>query len=186
MHSEAERRGKDEAFEMLRCERRKATVMSADVSGFSRMMAENDLETLETLLECMESICDLVERFGGRVVDAPGDNLLAEFPERAQAVDCAVAVQRRLERENRVRSRAQRMLFRIGLHSGAVLARGGRIYGDVVNLAARLQASAAPQEIALSAAVAERAHPELQRGLLERGLQQFKNIPYALSSFALR
>jgi adenylate cyclase len=163
-------------------QRRQTTIMSADVAGYSRMMAENDLSTLDTLLACLDRICQLVDGFGGRVVDAPGDNLMAEFPTEVAALRCAIEVQRSLIERNRHRSQVERMLFRIGLHSGPLLAHGSRLYGDVVNLAARLQGAATPGHILLSEAVAQRVGPTLERGLIDRGRQHFKNIPYAVQT----
>lgn len=167
---------------MPELQRRHTTVMSADVAGYSRMMAQDDVGTLDSLLECLDRICQLVDGFGGRVVDAPGDNLLAEFPNELAALRCALEVQRNLLERNRQRGQLERMLFRIGLHSGQLLAHGSRLYGDVVNLAARLQGAAMPGGILMSESVAERASPTLERRLVDLGRQHFKNIPYAVQT----
>jgi adenylate cyclase len=167
---------------MPELQRKQATVMSADVAGYSLMMAEDDVGTLDALLACVERICQLVDGFGGRVVDAPGDNLLAEFPSELAALRCAIEVQRSLIERKRNRGQVDRMLFRIGLHSGQLLAHGSRLYGDVVNLASRLQAAATPGRVLLSETVAQRVGSTLERDLVDRGQQRFKNIPYAVQT----
>jgi adenylate cyclase len=161
-----------------RAQRKHATVMNADVAGYSRMMAADDVLTLQSLLECFETVCDLIREYGGRVVDAPGDNLMAEFGDERLALDCAVQVQRRLRDRSAGCDKDERMQLRIGLHSGELLAHRGRLYGDVVNLAARLQAAATPEGIMLSESVASRVDATLARTLHDLGLTRFKNIPY--------
>jgi adenylate cyclase len=160
-------------------------VLNADVAGYSRMMADNDLRTVEFLLSSLERIARLVDDFGGRVVDAPGDNLMAEFPSELAALRCAIEVHRSMLERQRECAESERWQYRIGLHSGALLSCGSRIYGDVVNLAARLQSSTQPGQIMMSEAVAARAGTA-QKSLLDRGLQHFKNIPYALRVFESR
>ena len=163
---------------MERLERKQTTVMNADVAGFSQLMAENDAATLDALLTCLDRIRELVDRFGGRVVDAPGDNLLAEFPNELSALRCALEVQRgNLER------RSESLMFRIGLHSGWLIEKSGRLYGNVVNLAARLQSAAAPGRVLMSERVAERIGTRFDKTLLDCGRQQFKNIPFVVQTF---
>ena len=105
---------------MPRLQRRQATIMSADVAGYTSMMAKNDVLTLRALLECIERIAALVRAFNGRVVDSVGDNLLAEFPSERTALCCANEVQLMLLERNRDCDPAERMEFRIGLSSGCV------------------------------------------------------------------
>lgn len=163
---------------MERLERKQTTVMNADVAGFSRLMAEDDAATLDALLKCLDRIRELVERFGGRVVDAPGDNVLAEFPSELEALRCALEVQRgNLER------RSESLMFRIGLHSGWLIEKSGRLYGNVVNLAARLQSAATPGRVLLSDRVAERIGDAFDNAVQDAGRQQFKNIPYTVQTF---
>jgi class 3 adenylate cyclase len=160
--------------------------MSADVSGYARMMARDDIQTLRALFDCIDRIAGLVDGAGGRIVDAVGDNLLAEFPAPAAAVRCARHVQAMLVERNRSRSPNEQIMFRIGLHSGSLIAHGDRLFGDVVNVAARLQSYAEPGHVLLSEAIASRLEPALERELVERGAHWFKNIPYAVSTFELR
>jgi class 3 adenylate cyclase len=162
--------------------RKQTTVMSADVVGYAAMMAADASATLAALLAHFRQIEALVRGFGGRIVDAPGDNLLAEFPDDASALLCAVEVQRKLGTAPRALQQIQRMHFRIGLHSGEILERRGRLYGDVVNIAARLQAAAEPNGILISQAVAERAAPSY-RALEELGPRRFKNVPYPVATY---
>jgi adenylate cyclase len=168
--------------EIPRVQRRQATVLNADVVGYSRMMADNDLRTVESLLESLARIAQQVSDHGGRVVDSVGDNLMAEFPSELAALRCAIAVQRNMVALQREQLASERLQFRIGLHSGSLLAIGERIYGDVVNLASRFQAAANPGQVVVSESVAGRAG-SLQKQLFDRGLQYFKNIPQALRTF---
>lgn len=155
--------------------RRAATVLSADVVGYSAMMAADDAATIESLLEHLRLIAVMVGLHGGRIVDTAGDNVLAEFPDDRRAFECAERIQHAIAARSRAAHGAGRMRFRIGLHSGELLEHGGRLYGDVVNVAARLQAAAEPEGILMSERVAERAGCD---GCRERGALYFKNIPY--------
>jgi adenylate cyclase len=158
--------------------------MSADVVGFAAMMAADAMGTLNALFTCFRQVEALVRQFGGRIVDAPGDNMLIEFPNEIGAFLCAVEVQRRLAAAREGGSQAMRV--RIGLHSGETLEHGGRLYGDPVNIAARLQAAAAPDGILMSEAVAERAPAQGSLYFEELGPRMYKNIPYAVTTYRPR
>jgi adenylate cyclase len=108
-------------------ERRLAAILSSDAVGYSRLMAEDEVATLRTLEAYREEMAALVRQHRGRVVDSPGDNLLAEFPSASEAVDCAVELQRVFEARNRARPAERRMVFRMGVHLGEVMAEGERI-----------------------------------------------------------
>lgn len=170
---------------MLAVERRRATILNADVAGYARMMAEDALFTIDSLLDCMQRLCALVRLYGGRVIDTTGDNLSAEFHEENAALQCALDMQHELLARNLGRAPDQRMRFRIGLHCGEVLGVGERVFGDVVNVAARLQSSGDADAVVVSHALAERAQSSLLSGAVERGARLFKHIPYALGSLAL-
>lgn len=170
-------------MDMPYVERKQATVMSADVVGYAQMMADNDLQTMRTLLDCRERIAGLTRGHGGRVVDAVGDNLLAEFSTASAAWQCANHVQEMLRERNLSCAPSERMVFRIGLHCGSLLATGEGLFGDVVNLAARLQHAAPPGRIMLSGAVVAGLGAWTDPTLIERGERRFKNIPYAISTF---
>jgi class 3 adenylate cyclase len=160
-----------------------ATVMSADVVGFAAMMAADAMGTLSALLTCFRQVEALVKQFGGRIVDAPGDNMLIEFPNEIGAFLCAVEVQRRLAA---AREGGSPMRVRIGVHSGETLEHGGRLYGDPVNIAARLQADAEPDGILISQSVAERAPSQGSLWLDELGPRAYKNIPYSVATYRPR
>lgn len=111
--------------------------MTADVQGYSRLMGEDEVDTIRTLEKYRKIIGDLVDIHRGRVVDSPGDNLLAEFASVVDALEAAVEIQKKLEIKNAALPQNRRMEFRIGLNLGDVVAEGGRIYGDGVNIAGR-------------------------------------------------
>lgn len=170
-------------MEMPELERRHTTILSADVVGYARMMAENDVETVRALLALRVRVARLIDSFGGRVVDAVGDNMLGEFPDTAAAAECASLVQMMLHERNRSCEPHGRLRLRIGLHSGAVLAAREHVFGNVVNVAARLQSQAHAGQVRMSYAVAAALPAKLRAGLIDRGAQPLKNIPDAVRSF---
>jgi len=120
--------------------KRKLTViLSADAEGYSRLMCEDEDATIRTLTSYRELISTLIQKHGGRVVDTPGDNLLAEFGSVVDGVRCAVEIQEALQVRNTKLPENRRMIFRIGINLGDVVEEGGRIYGDGVNIAARIE-----------------------------------------------
>jgi class 3 adenylate cyclase len=120
-------------------ERRLAAILSADVQGYSRLMHEDETDTIRTLTAYRGLMGSLIRQYRGRVVDDPGDNLLAEFPSVVEAVQCAVTIQRTLAARNAALPSHRQMVFRMGLHLGDIVAEQERIYGAAVNLAARLE-----------------------------------------------
>jgi adenylate cyclase len=158
-------------------ERKLAAILSADVVGYSRLMAEDETATIRTLGSYREQISVLVGEHRGRVVDAPGDNILAEFPTALDAVECAVEVQGVLRARNASLPTERRMDFRIGVHMGDVATEGGRIYGDGVNIAARLEGLAEAGGVCISATVHEQVRNKLDAGFMDLGDQTVKNIP---------
>ncbi|HEX7053653.1 MAG TPA: adenylate/guanylate cyclase domain-containing protein, partial [Burkholderiales bacterium] len=122
--------------------RRLAAILCADVQGYSRMMGANEEATLRALKASHEVMRRLVAEHHGRVVNAPGDSVLAEFPSVSDAVSCAVAVQTELARRNAEAPEAERITFRMGVNLGEVLVDGEAIYGDGINVAARLESLA--------------------------------------------
>ena len=124
--------------------RKLAAILSADVAGYSRLMQDDEAATVKTLEAYKQIISDLVKQHRGRVVDSPGDNLLAEFASVVDAVQCAVATQKELQARNAELPENRRMQFRIGVNLGDVIEEGERIYGDGVNIAARLESLADP------------------------------------------
>ena len=119
--------------------RRLAAILSADVAGYSLLMRDNEEITVRTLTAYRQVLTHLIEQYRGRVVDSPGDNLLAEFASIVEAVICAVEIQRELAERNKELAPKRRMRFRIGINLGDVIEEGQRIYGDGVNIAARME-----------------------------------------------
>jgi adenylate cyclase len=158
-------------------EHKLAAILSADAVGYSRLMAEDEAATIHTLSSYREQIGVLVREHRGRVVDSPGDNVLAEFPTALEAVRCAMELQGVLGARNAGLPAERRMEFRIGVHMGDVATEGGRIYGDGVNIAARLEALAEAGGVCISATVHEQVRNKLDAGFTDLGDQTVKNIP---------
>ena len=171
---------------MGQAERKLAAILSADVVGYSRLMAEDEDGTIRTLTDYREGISMLVRQHRGRVVDAPGDNLLAEFPTATDAVSCAVEVQGLLKVRNAPLPADRKMEFRIGVHLGEVRVEGERIYGDGVNIAARLEGLAEPGGICVSATVHEQVEKKLSLDFDDLGEQEVKNIARPVRVFRVR
>ena len=114
-------------------------ILSTDVKEYSRLMSQDEFGTIRALNGHKKAISTLIEQYRGRVVDAPGDNLLADFSSVIDAVNCAVEVQRELAERNAELPDSRKMEFRIGINLGDVVGEEGRIYGDGVNIAARVE-----------------------------------------------
>ena len=123
-----------------RVKRKLSAILSADVEGYSRLMGEDEESTVRTLTAYREIMSSLIQQYRGRVVDSPGDNLLAEFTSVVDAVQCGVEIQQVLKARNAGLPENRRMDFRIGVNLGDIIEEGDRIYGDGVNIAARLEA----------------------------------------------
>jgi adenylate cyclase len=160
-----------------RTQRRLAAILSADAVGYSRLMADDEVATLHTLKTHRDAMIARIRQRGGRVVDAVGDNLLAEFPSIVDAVACAVEVQQELETRNAELPNGRRMLFRIGLNLGDVIVEGDRVVGDGVNVAARLEALAEHGGICISGMAFDHVEGKLELDFEPLGEQSVKNIP---------
>jgi adenylate cyclase len=123
-------------------QRRLAAILSADAAGYSRLMGDDEVATVRTLSEYREAIRAIVVARNGRIVDSPGDNILAEFGSTLDAVEAALAVQTELAARNAALPEQRRMHFRIGVNLGDLVVEGERIYGDGVNVAARVESLA--------------------------------------------
>jgi adenylate cyclase len=157
-------------------DRRLAAVLSADAVGYSRLMGEDDEATVRTLQAHRRTIERLIGRFRGRVVDSPGDNLLAEFPSAVGSVRCALEIQRALAAGNEKLADERCMPYRIGIHLGDVMVEGVRIYGEGVNVAARLEGLAAPGGICVSDLVYQQVRRRLELAVEDLGERELKNI----------
>lgn len=162
---------------MARDQRRLAAIVSADVAGYSRLMGEEESRTLAALKAHRRELIDpKITEYGGRIVKTTGDGLLLEFPSVVEAVRCAVDVQRGMADRNAGVPNDQRIDFRIGVNVGDIIIDGEDIYGDGVNVAARLQALAEPGQIFVSKVVRDQVLDKLGFAFEELGAQQVKNI----------
>jgi adenylate cyclase len=157
-------------------ERKLAAIFSADVKGYSRLMGEDEVATVRTLTAHREVMASFIQEHRGRVVDAPGDNLLAEFPSVVDAVGCAADLQRELRSRNATLPVSRRLEFRIGINLGDVIVDGERIYGDGVNIAARVEGLAEPGGVAISGTVYDQVKGKLPLGYEALGEHVVKNI----------
>lgn len=156
--------------------RKLTAILSADVAGYSRLMACDEAATVRNLTAHRQIITTVVNEHHGRVVDSPGDNLLAEFPSAVDAVAGAVAVQRRLKAQNQALPQQRRMRWRMGVNLGDVISEEGRLYGDGVNVAARIEGLAAPGGVSISASIHEQVKNKLELGFEDQGRHKVKNI----------
>jgi class 3 adenylate cyclase/Tol biopolymer transport system component len=167
-------------------ERRLAAILSADVVGYSRLMAEDETATIRTVTAYREQIAILVREHRGRVVDSPGDELLAEFPTALDAVRAGVEIQRVIQARNADLPSARRMEFRIGVHLGDISVEGERVYGDGVNIAARLQGMAEAGGIWISGMVHSQVRNKLNLAYEDLGEQSAKNISEPIRVYGVR
>jgi len=159
-----------------RAKRKLSGILSADAVGYSRLMQEDEASTIVTLAESKELMSKLIQQYRGRVVDAPGDNLLAEFGSVVDATECAVKVQQELKAKNEELPDNRKMKFRIGVNLGDVIEEEDRIYGDGVNIAARLEGLAEPGGICISRTAYDHLKNKLELGYEYLGEHIVKNI----------
>ena len=156
--------------------RKLAAILSADVKEYSRLMRDDEDETIRTLTTYRTAINILVQQYRGRVVDSPGDNILSEFGSITDAVNCAVEIQREIAQRNTELAYHRRMEFRIGVNSGDVVEKGERIYGDGVNIAARIEGLAEGGGICISGTVYDSIEEKLGFEFKYLGEHEAKNI----------
>ena len=167
-------------------ERKLAAILSADVEGYSRLMGEDELGTVRAITESREIIGSSVARHGGRVVDAPGDNVLAEFASVVDAVQSAVEIQRTLQARNAALPPVRQMRFRIGINLGDVIVQGERLYGDGVNIAARLEGLAGGGDICISGTAYDQIEGKVPFAFEFSGEHTVKNIARPVRVYRLR
>src|SRR5438874_12706254 len=171
----APRRG-EQAMAEERVERRLAAILCADVAGYSRLMGGNDEGTLAALKSHRRELIDpLIDQHRGRIFKTTGDGMLIEFASVVDAVRCAVVVQQGMENRNANLAEGQRIRFRIGINLGDIIIDEGDIFGDGVNVAARLEALAEPGEICVSASVREQVGEKLPIGFADRARQSVQS-----------
>ena len=163
--------------------RKLAAIFSADVKDYSILMREDEVATVRTLTAYRELISALIKQYRGRVVDSPGDNILAEFPSVVDAVQGSVSIQKELNARNKKAPENRRMEFRIGINLGDVIVEGDRIYGDGINLAARLEGLADPGGICISRTAFDQIEDKLPFGYQYIGEKTVKNIPKPLPAY---
>jgi adenylate cyclase len=156
--------------------RRLVAVFAADVEGYSRLMGSDEVGTLKGLTERRAILDKLIEDHGGRIANTAGDSVLAEFGSAVEAVQCAVDVQTALAETNTNLEPDRRISFRIGVHIGDVMVRAGDLFGDGVNIAARLQTLANPGAVCISGATYDQIRKVLPNTFVDLGVQQVKNI----------
>ena len=167
-------------------ERRLAAILSADAVGYSRLMADDEAATIRSVQESRALIGAVAATYGGRVVDAPGDNILAEFPATLAAVEAGIEIQNRLRERGSETPESRRMQFRIGIHLGDVATDGTSLYGDGVNIAARLEGLAEPGGICISGEVHGQVRGRIDRNFDDLGDQEVKNIPQPVRVYRLK
>jgi len=156
--------------------RKLRAILSADVKGYSLLMADDEVFTIETLKTYRQIMSECIENRAGRVVDSPGDNILADFASAVDAVRCAVEIQNKLKNENKLYKKDNRVRFRIGINLGDVVHDEGRIYGSGVNIASRIEGLADPGGICISRNIYDQVKDKLELNFDYLGENEVKNI----------
>lgn len=165
--------------------RKIAAILAADIAGYSRLVAEDEEETLRRLETYRAVFSDFITRFGGRIFNTAGDAMLAEFRSAVDAVRCAVDVQESLRTRNLAYASSRHMNYRIGIAIGDVVERDGDLLGDGVNIASRLEAIAPTNGICISRSVYEAVANKISLKFADVGQQQLKNIPERVHAYTL-
>src|SRR5713101_6740638 len=163
--------------------RKIAAIFAADIAGYSRLVAEDEEETLRRLASYRLVTDDFIARSGGRIFNTAGDAVLAEFPSAVEAVRCAIDIQESLRTRNMAYPTSRQMSFRIGITIGDVVERDGDLLGDGVNIAARLEGLAEVGGICISRAVHEQVANKLSVQFADIGAQEVKNIPTPVHAY---
>src|SRR5215475_13364636 len=163
--------------------RKIAAIFAADVAGYSKLVAEDEEETLRRLASYRSVTDDFIAKAGGRIFNTAGDAVLAEFSSAVEAVRCAIDIQESLRTRNLAYPTSRAMNFRIGITIGDVVERNGDLLGDGVNIAARLEGIAPVGGICISRAVHEQVANKLSVQFADIGEQQVKNIPTPVHAF---
>src|SRR5262244_1375468 len=170
-----------------RTERRLAAILAADVAGYSRLIGANEEGTLHRLKSIRAEVIDpAIAAHRGRLVKTTGDGFLVEFASVVDALRCAVEAQQAMAGRNAGIAEAERIELRIGIHQGDIVVEDGDIFGDGVNVAARLEALADPSGICVSARVQEDAAGRLDVGFTDLGEQSLKNIARPIRVYRVR
>jgi TolB-like protein/Tfp pilus assembly protein PilF len=165
-----------EGSEKTKVPRRLAAILAADIAGYSALMGADEAETVRSLKEHQSVVFPMIKEHGGRIIDTAGDGILAEFGSVVNAAECAVAIQRTMAERNSDVEEARRMRFRIGINQGDIVFDDSRVYGDGVNVAARIESLAEPGGICISRKVYEDISGKMKLAFVDLGEQQLKNI----------
>ncbi len=158
-------------------QRKLSAILSADVKGYAMLMGDDEEQTVATITAYRKIINQLIDEYEGRVVDALGDNILAVFSSALNAVNAAIAIQEKLQGENEKLPENRRMEFRIGINLGDILHQDDSIYGDSVNLAARIENLTEPGGVCISRGVYDQVKKNITQGFQYLGEHRVKNIP---------
>jgi len=165
--------------------RRLAAILAADIAGYSRLMHEDEASTVRDLKAHQSVVLPLIPRHGGRIIDTAGDGILAEFPSVVGATECAIEIQTVMAARNQTVPEPRRMRFRIGINLGDVVHDDTRIYGDGINIAARLEALADPGGVLVSRTVYEHVHGKLPVAFEDTGERRLKNIDEPVRAYRI-
>ena len=167
-------------------ERKLAAILAADIAGYSTLMGDDEEMTVRDLKGHQSVILPMVSEYGGRVIDTAGDGILAEYPSALNAVRCAVEIQQTMAERNAGVPPGRQMRFRIGVNLGDIVYDADRIYGDGVNIAARLEAIAPPGGICVSRSVREAVGNKLSVAFADLGEKQVKNIAAPVHTYEIK
>jgi len=171
--------------EDAKVDRRLAAILAADIAGYSALMGSDEARTVRDLKEHQAAVLPMIGEFGGHIIDTAGDGILAEFASVVNALECAVAVQRKMAERNATFEPKRRMQFRIGVNIGDVIFDEARIYGDGINIAARLEGMAEPGGICISRQAYDQVESKLALSFRNLGPQHLKNIVKPVEVFAV-
>src|SRR2546425_7227269 len=172
----------DDRFSM---KRRLAAILAADIAGYSRLMGADEAATVQDLKAHQAVVLPMIAQHGGRIIDTAGDGILAEFPSAIGATECAIAIQAVMAARNADTPEPRRMRFRIGINVGDVIHDENRIYGDGINIAARLESIAEPGGICISRQVFDQVSRAVKVEFQALGPRTFKNIAQPVDVFAI-
>lgn len=167
-------------------QRRLAAIFCADVEGYTRLMNADEAATLRLLSACRDITDRLIAQHGGRIANTAGDSILAEFPSAVDALQCALGLQDRVAAMNEEVPEERRIRFRVGIHVGEVVVRSGDLFGDAVNIAARMQGLAAPGAVCLSDTAHQFTHRAVPSTFEDLGPQLVKNVDSPIGAYLVR
>jgi len=166
--------------------RRLTAIVAADIASYSALMGADEVATVRDLKGHQSVIFPMIAGYSGRIIDTAGDGVMAEFASVLNAVKCAAAIQETMAERNAAVEPDRRMQFRIGINQGDVVFDEQRIYGDGINIAARLEGVAEPGGICISGKVYEEIKGKVELQFIDMGEQQFKNIPELVRTYKVR